>query len=125
MGYNTVVMFLNDNIHECRENAQEVMDAIYGRAGGCMDDDNLENQKNHVIRQHYRMPYQISVPSVHHANETVLIAVGGNCCTKLLHTFGDSHHTEKDQLRLLKEWAGKLGYRINKKPNQKKKHEQT
>jgi hypothetical protein len=125
MGYNTVVMFLNDNIHECKEHAQEVMDAIYGRAAGGMDDERVDNEDRPHIQNHYRMPYQISVPTVHHADQTVLIAVGGNCCTKLLHTYGYSHHTEKDQVRLLKEWAEKLGYRINKKLNWKKKYEQT
>ena len=123
MGYNTVVMFLNDNIHECREHAQEVMDAIYGRAAGCIDDERLKDEYLNDIRRHYRVPYQISVPTVHHASETVILAVGGNCCTKLLHSYGSSHHTEEDQVRLLKEWAEKLGYRITKKPNWKKKHE--
>lgn len=121
MGYNTVVMFLNDNIHECRKHAQEVMDAIYKMASGCMDDERVDKEDRPHIQNYYRMPYQISVPTVHHASETVLIAVGGNCCTKLLHTYGHGHSTEKDQLHLLKEWADKLGYRVVKRPDRKKK----
>lgn len=120
MGYNTVVMFLNDNIHQCKDHAQEVMDAIYNRAAGGIDDERAEDENRPYIKNHYWMPYQISVPSVHHASETALIAVGGNCCTKVLHTYGCHHRDEEDQVKLLKEWADKLGYKVSKKPSRKK-----
>ena len=44
----------------------------------------------------------------HHADNTTLIAVGGNYGTKLGEFWGYSHHTEEAQLRLLKEYADKL-----------------
>lgn len=117
MGYNTIVLFLNDHLHSIKEDAQEVIDKIYSRGVSGMDDNKLEQYPS--IKHHYYLPYQIQVPTVHHADETVLIAVGGNYATKLFHTWGYSHHEEKDQIRLLKEWANKLGYNISKKREKK------
>jgi len=51
----------------------------------------------------------------HHADNTTLIAVGGNYGTKLGEFWGYSHHTEEKQIELLESLADKLGYKISKK----------
>ena len=114
MGYNTVVLFLNDTIQKATENASETMNAICARAGGAMDDERLKDY-SFSVQNHYYLPYGIKIPTIHHADTTVLLAIGGNYATKLHETYGWSHHEEKDQVRILKEWADKLGYNISKK----------
>jgi len=110
MGYNTVVLFLNDHLQSIKDDAQNVIDGICSRAVGGMDDERVGEYSGR-----YHLPYQIKIPTVHHADNTVLIAVGGNYATKLFSTYGYSHHKEEDQVRMLKEWADKLGYNISKK----------
>lgn len=50
-----------------------------------------------------------------HADNTVLIAAGGNYASVLGTFSGYKHHTQESQVKLLKEWANQLGYRVVKK----------
>ncbi len=118
MGFNTTVVLLNDRLHDYQENAQQVMNTICARASVCMDDAQ-EKKWPELYKQpfpsQYRLGYGASIPSIHHADRTALIAVGGNCATTLIEV-GDWHHATNDgQIGLLKALAAKLGYRIIKK----------
>jgi hypothetical protein len=112
MGYQTLLMILNDTLSDCVKNAQDTMDAIESRAGSGMDDEVMERMVGYRVRA---LPGQMAVPAIHHASDTVLVASGGNCCTKLLHAGNIHHHTPEGQIELLEAWADKLGYRVVKK----------
>jgi len=66
-----------------------------------------------------------SVIEEHHADQTVLVAVGGNYGTPILRTWGSSHHEEKDKIKLLKELAEECGYYVAKKPKRRSKEDDT
>ena len=56
-----------------------------------------------------------TVIETHHADHTVVVAVGGNYGTVLGHSGGYRHHEESDKVRILKELAAEMGYDIHKK----------
>ena len=51
----------------------------------------------------------------HHADYTTIVAVGGNCATKLGTVYGTTHHKEEDKLTILKQLADELGFGLRKK----------
>lgn len=56
------------------------------------------------------------VLSYAHADNTRLIAIGGNCTSELLSLWnGGVHHTEEAKIILLRELADSLGYSIARK----------
>lgn len=110
MGFNTVVLLLNDRLEEYQNQSEELVKQICLRAG-CGDDDATLEARG----QHPYLPGQAQIISVHHADNTALVAAGGNYGTKLGEFWGYSHHTPENQIELLRVFAAKLGYRIVKK----------
>lgn len=58
------------------------------------------------------------VVETHHADDTVVVATGGNHGTKLGYVLGYHHHRPEDKLRIVKELAKDLGYNLSKKRTQ-------
>jgi hypothetical protein len=108
MGFNTSVIIFNDSLHvieEDKEFGKTIVEAIR----------NLHNGKQSPINSHFHSAgYAIET---HHADQTTLVAFGGNEASVLLNTYAD--HSEEGQIRLLKELASKLGYNVSKKPVKK------
>lgn len=59
------------------------------------------------------------VIETHHADNTTLVAIGGNDGEKYVETFGWNLTDDKFKLRILQEFADQLGYRVVKKSKKK------
>lgn len=109
MGFNTTVVVLNDGLAEIES------DPDFGK------------RLADAIRSIHMMPGRVdvragchvnaaSVIETHHADETTLVAVGGNFASVLGSVYGAGrHHEEADRIRLLKMLAEELGYKVEKK----------
>lgn len=112
MGFNSTVLVLNDRMGEIERDPEafvkEMLNAIQ-RSG--YPDDQVDFY-----------PGQSTVMSMAHADTVTILAVGGNCATKLgqFHN-GGHHHTEEAQVQLLRQLADKYGFSLRKKPAPKKK----
>lgn len=120
MGFNTAILILNDAIGEVDKNPvgwwtktkQMIRDAaMIGRNG--RHDYGFGNHAN-----------GFAVITVHHADETALVSIGGNMANVLgrFHTGGrgpgSQHHTLEGQVQLVKQWAEDNGYELKYKgPN--------
>jgi hypothetical protein len=109
VGYNSVVVVLNDALDQIKNDKQfgrNVAEAIsdancYGRSV----DISSGNHGNAA-----------SVVSCEHADVTQLVAVGGNYGMVLCRTGYVGQSTEHGKILLLKALADELGYRVSKKP---------
>jgi hypothetical protein len=113
MGFNSTVVVMNDalgDIEKDPEFGKKLSDAIL-----------------HLSVD--RSPQDVSagcsvnaatVIETHHADQTSLIAVGGNYGTELCGVYNYRHHEEKVQVMILEALADKLGYKIIKKPKKRK-----
>lgn len=109
MGFNTTVIVMNDAVDQIANDpdfgkklAQAIMHLSVDRKPGDV------SAGNHVNAA--------TVIENHHADNTTLVAVGGNFATELLQTGRRRHHEVQGQEQLLRDLADKLGYRISKKP---------
>lgn len=113
MGFNSVVLVLNDRLGEIERSPERfVKEMSYGiaRAG---------TSGQEQIDFH---PGQSTVVTCHHADMVSIIAVGGNCATVLGQVYnGGRHHDEESQLKLLRELADQFGFSLRKKPQKKSK----
>lgn len=116
MGDNTTVIFLNDAINALPEDAdfgRRLYHAILAVGAFTQSDRRFVRVGNHGGA--------CAVVESHHADQTTLVAVGGNSATKVFQTFGDrDHHTDEGQERLLRDWADKMGFRLVRKRAKKK-----
>jgi len=104
MGFNTAILIINDGLGDIERNPQQFVNGIT---------EHLHRGGSFAVGSHCN-PVEV-VPS-EHADFTQLISVGGNMAVKVLSTYGAlDHHTEDGQVKLLKKWADKLGYRIVRK----------
>jgi hypothetical protein len=109
MGFNTTVIVMNDAVDQIANDptfGKKLAQAIMGMFGDRRPID--VSAGNHLNAA--------TVIESHHADNTALVAVGGNFATALLQTCGYRHHEVQGQEQLLRELADKLGYRISKKP---------
>ena len=107
MGYNTTMMIMNDGI-------------------GAIDRDLpnwWERVKNAIFTQNYDEQQPASnhcnvsqVICCQHADLTQIVTVGGNYGDLLGLVLGWKHHTKDDQLKIVKDLAEQMGYRLVKKP---------
>lgn len=111
MGYNSVILILNDGLSEIEGSPDHFVKAM-NNAVLLSAHPRTEQQKRHGVDFH---PGQSTAISCRHADITQLIAVGGNCAT-YLGDFWNTHHTSEGQEKLLREWADRLGFRLVRKP---------
>lgn len=109
MGYNSLVLFMNDAAHNITEDPEfprKLQLAIYHG----MDS---ERWKNDIpIGNHGNAAALVWQA---HADLTGIVAVGGNCASILAQTPKQAHHREEDQIQLAKVLADTLGYKLVKK----------
>lgn len=103
MGWNTTILIRNDSMHEISK------DPEFGRK--------VELAAGEWQRE--RQPMDIpgtNAMIVHqdHADNSHVLIVGGNYGSDVGSTFGYSHHKVEDQVRILKDVAKKLGYKLVK-----------
>lgn len=112
MGFNSTVLILNDQLGEIeREPARFVKEMLNGIGRSGYPDEQVDFN-----------PGQSTVMSCVHADMVTILAVGGNCATKLGQFYnGGYHHTEEDQVKLLRQLADKYGFTLRKKPQKNRK----
>lgn len=104
MGFNTSVTLLNDGMDGIEKHPAEFVKGIRAR---------LQSGGTFGVVSHGGI---VTVHPSDHADVTQLIAMGGNCSTKVFTGRTTlSYHTEDGQVQLLQQWADALGYRIIKK----------
>jgi hypothetical protein len=109
MGYMTTLVILNDHLHSIRDDEKfgmKVYDAIL-KCGSRGEEIFWSGNGVQVIESH-------------HADERVLLVVGGNCAQVLNHTYGFADWRKPDvQETILREFAEKLGFIVSKKRKSK------
>ena len=117
MGWNTTILILND--------AADQIDGDVSFPGKLRQAINLVGHRREMG---LRRDGQVDVPvgnhgnactviEKHHADQTVLVAVGGNHATVVHRTFAhNDHHTAEGQERLLRDFADAMGFRLVRKP---------
>lgn len=111
MGYNTTVIILNDAAHKIESDPAFPRNLHLGiMKAGSRIGPRGDGQQTVSIGNHMN---GCTVVETHHADQTVLVAVGGNHATPVFQSFGPGdHHTEAGQEKLLREWAAKMGFRL-------------
>ena len=115
MGWNTSVVLYNDSLHMIRD------DPEFGRR---LHDAAVQAIRGEHVDFCTHSPRGGSasagmVIETHHADQTALIAVGGNYGNCLGTTWGYSHHEKEQQLEVLRRIADQFGYSLRKKPERK------
>jgi predicted glycosyltransferase len=113
MGMNTTMIVLNDAVHaiaEDKEFGAKVADAILRMEDHrrYRPDHGIDISSNHHVNA-------ATVVETHHADNSVLLAVGGNCVTVLGSVPAYRHNTRDIQEALLRMLADKLGYVLTDK----------
>lgn len=104
MGYNTTIVVMNDALGQIAQDSkfgEKVASAVTKAISGKRIDIEAGNHCNaaHVVE-------------THHADETVIITVGGNLGIKQHHAHGWHHNEVDTQRELCKAWAKKLGLEV-------------
>lgn len=106
MGYNATLMIMLDGISAIDRDLERWWQATTDAIA----------QKDYKSQQPAANHCNVSqVISVEHADLTQIVAVGGNCGTRLGFALGWNHTKPEDHIRILKELAGSLGYNLVKK----------
>jgi len=107
MGYNTTVIVLNDALHAIKDDPEfgKKLAAAVSHVG-CYGQQKDVSALGHVNAA--------TVVETHHADGNAIVAVGGNCATRIGFSFG-THHNHDDTLKIVKELANQLGYSLRKK----------
>ena len=114
MGYNTTVVVLNDALHFIEEdpdfgkNLVRAISQVGGRGGQVDVAARCSNGSVHCNAA--------SVVETHHADSTIIVAVGGNLGLELGRAWG---HKWDDKVAILKSLASNMGFWLRKKPEQK------
>lgn len=108
MGWNTSMIILNDAVHtigQDKDFGKKVYDAVLA----C----NSDNRNIDISAG------AATVIETHHADVSVMLAVGGNNASVLCSVDDWRHGTTLTQVKLLQELADRLGYVIARKRKQK------
>ena len=117
MGHNTSVIILNDAFHAIEDDPEfgkNLVDAIRCHIGHCSvrhTDVEARSKKGGIHCN------AASVIESHHADQTSVVAFGGNCGQVLGEVYGWWYNlkTPEDRVKLLKELAENEGYTLRKK----------
>ena len=110
MGYNSTIIIMNDALHTIATDAE--FGAAVASAVSKYDPSTSLYDKDIRSGSHVNAA---SVVACHHADQTALIAIGGNYGTVLNMSYGYAHHDMKDKLRLISDAADAFGYKLVKK----------
>tara|TARA_R100000656_G_scaffold104176_4_gene76400 strand:+ start:1283 stop:1708 length:426 start_codon:yes stop_codon:yes gene_type:complete len=133
MGFNSVVLINNDCISDVERDPKSWWSRAWGALSNLQGPAMTYEEAKKAIAEMGEKPWA-SVNDLtgrfgnfqavwnRHADEVGLILVGWNRAQVVLHSFhapvrGQSGpHSEEAQVKFLKQWADKLGYRVSKKP---------
>ena len=121
MGFNSTVIVLNDALNEIEQ------DRGFGRkvAEAIRELDFSGNR--HIDISSGCHCNAASAVETHHADQTAVVSIGGNCGQVLGRAHGWDYDLRKpeDKERLLKQLAGDLGFSIRRKSNWKRAGEKS
>ena len=113
MGFNTTVIVLNDAIDMIKDDPDFGRNLYYAI---------LELGRGKQVDIPARSAYggvhcnAATAVETHHADGTAIVAVGGNCATKLGECYYTGYHGEDaGKLKILQQLADSMGYRLVKK----------
>ena len=109
MGYNATVVVIVDALHEIEN------DPAFGRnlAQGIRELDMPRHGERSFVHVAARSHSNAAIViEKHDADFTALIAVGGNLGSVLQTGYGYRHQQREEQVKLLRAWAGKLGFKL-------------
>ncbi len=115
MGFNTTVVVLNDALHYIEEDpdfGKNLARAISQVGGGRYERVDVAAR----CRSGGVHCNAATVVETHHADQTVIVAVGGNLGLTLGRTWG---HKWDDKIAILKSLADRMGFYLRKKPERK------
>jgi hypothetical protein len=122
MGFNTTVVVMNDALSDIANDpdfGKNLADAVSRSCLGDQVDVPAYSYRRNGYDKGWTGVYcnAATVIETHHADQTTLVAVGGNCGTNLgtFWPYGEGTLEE----RMLRELADKLGYRLVKKAPKK------
>jgi len=114
MGYNTSVIVINDALNDIKNDPEFGKNMVKAIQKLSLPSEYRHRSELDVnARGHCNAA---SVIETHHADQTALVAVGGNYGNCLGMTWGYSHHAKDTQLEILKQIAEQFGYTLHKKP---------
>lgn len=115
MGYNTTVVVLNDALGQIEKDPDfgKKLAAAVKKVSCFQHDPSFHYSMGDVSAGNHCNA--ATVIETHHADNTSVVLVGGNCGTSLGETYGWNHNEEEHQVRMLQDIAGKLGYDLVKK----------
>jgi len=117
MGFNTTVIVLNDALDMIKNDpkfGENLYYAIIGLARGEQID---VPARSYAPDGTIRGSYGCAATAVesHHADDTAVIAVGGNCASELGRFYYTGYHGDDEgKLDILRQLAARMGYRIVK-----------
>lgn len=110
MGFNATLIVLLDALGEIEK------DKDFGKnVAEAISRVSLRPQKNMVDIRSGNHLNAASVVESHHADSTVVLAVGGNCGSVLATTYGWQHTDKLFRERLLRQMADEAGFRLVRK----------
>lgn len=110
MGYNTGVIIMNDSMSAIKKYPEEFVENL---------DRAMLELGHHEFSGDVSVGGHVNAATVFHqahADVTGVYALGGNCASQLgLSYNGGKHHSSEDKLKILKNLASEMGYRIVRK----------
>ena len=118
MGYNSTILILNDGLDDIERDLPAWWESVKRKILS-MDTEQRGHADGHYGLGDVGAGCHANCSTVlacHHADEVVVMAVGGNHASFLGSVYnGGKHSDPKDQLDILKRLADKRGYRLVKK----------
>ena len=114
MGYQATVSILVDALSDIAVNPEEFAQGVVTGIRKA-----LSGQKDVVVPVGSHCN-PVTVVEGHHADETAVVAIGGNYGTVLTMVHAWSHHTPEFKERLIRQIASELGFELRKKRKTKK-----
>jgi len=115
MGYNSVLLVLNDALNSIEKDPQFGMKISRGISKTlCYPDEQIE------IASGCCCP-AATVIGCQHADMTQIVAVGGNIAIELGVLYGSKNKGPEDKVELIRQLANQYGYHLRRKPTSKTK----
>ena len=112
MGYNSSVIVMNDSLSAIETDPDFGKNLSEAIAKASLPKD-YRTYGDLDVRAHGHVNAATVIES-HHADQTSIIAIGGNYGTQLGTIWGYKHHADEDKLRVLTELAKDMGYSLVK-----------
>jgi len=108
MGYNTTVMIVNDALNEIENDKEFGKNLVSAIMRTTITSGSIAVPVGNYCNA-------VTVVEQHHADNTVLVSVGGNYGCVFGECYGYSHHTPKDKENILRKVAKDMGFDLRRR----------